>query len=469
MLAPADEGFAEKLRAAVPGLWLGPPEPRYLEEPRGKWQGQAGVLAKPASTEEVSALMRVAHAARVGVVPYGGGTGLVCGQVMPEGPLPLLVSLERMTGLRSLDAQSMVIEAGATLQEVHDHAESVGRRFPLTLASQGTAQIGGCLATNAGGVNVLRYGNARALCLGLEAVLADGTVWNGLGRLRKDNTGYDLRDLLIGAEGTLGLITAASLRLFEPPAVEGVALFVVPSPAAAIELLGLAQARFAGCVSAFELISGQGLAFLREVGPEVHFPFATDPEWMALIDLGLPEGMEIEASFAELYEAAGDLVHDAVVAQSGTQAAQIWALRESLPLANRRIGVISSHDISVPVASIAEFVDEAGAMLAAMGDFRINCFGHVGDGNLHYNVFPAKGRSRDEYPGQARAVMEAVHDLLVHRFEGSFSAEHGVGRLKVGELERFAPPAKLAMMRAIKSALDPQGILNPGAVLAAQD
>lgn len=463
MLNPADEGFLGGLRAA--GIEVGPAEPRYLEEPRGRWPGQAAGVAKPRSTTEVALILRQAQAARVGVVPFGGGTGLVGGQVMGPGPGPLLLSLERMVALRARDSQSLVVEAGATLQAVQEHALAVGRRFPLTIAAQGTAQIGGCLATNAGGVHVLRYGNARALCLGLEAVLADGTVWNGLTRLRKDNTGYDLRDLLIGAEGTLGVITAAALRLFEPPAVEGLAFFAVPSPAAAVELLGRAQARFAGCVSAFELIARQGLQFQREVGFELHFPFAEDPPWMVLIELGLPAGMDVEESFAGLFEAAGDLVLDAVIAQSGTQAAQFWELRESLPLANRRIGAISSHDISVPVAEIPAFVAEADAMLAKMGEMRINCFGHVGDGNLHYNVFPAAGRKRDDYEALRKPVMEAVHELVVTRFNGSISAEHGIGRVKVGELERYADPAKLMMMRAIKAALDPEGILNPGAVL----
>lgn len=458
MMNTADTAFLEGLRGQ--GIDVAPPEPRYLEEPRGRWPGQAAAVARPRSTAEVAQVLRAAHAARVGVVPYGGGTGLVGGQVTPE-PGRLLLSLERMTAVRAVDSQSLVIEAGATLEAVHHAAEGVGRRFPLSLASQGTAQIGGCLATNAGGVNVIRYGNARALCLGLEAVLADGTVWNGLTRLRKDNTGYDLRDLMIGAEGTLGVITAAALRLFEPPAVEGVAMFAVPSPSAAVALLGLAQGLFAGCVSAFELIAAQGLAFLRAVGPEVQFPFAEDPPWIVLVELGLPAGMDIEEAFAGLFEAAEDLVTDAVIAQSVGQARAMWALRESIPDANRRIGAISSHDISVPVADLPGFIAEADAVLAGR-DVRVNCFGHVGDGNLHYNVFPAEGRARDGY--DAAAVKHDIHDLVV-RFGGSVSAEHGIGRLKVGDLERYADPAKMVLMRALKAAFDPEGILNPGAVL----
>lgn len=460
----ADAAFEAKLRAAMPGLWLGVPEPRHLEEPRGRFRGVGALLAKPASVEEVSGLLRLCHAEGIAVVPLGGGTGLVGGQITEEGA-PLILSLERMAGLRALDRQSMVVEAGASLQQVRDWAEEAGRRFPLGLASQGSAQIGGCLATNAGGVNVLRYGNARALCLGLEVVLADGTIWHGLRQLRKDNTGYDLRDLMIGSEGTLGIITAASLRLVEPPAEEGVAFFAVPSPAAAVALLDLAQGRLAGCVSAFELIARQGLSFLREVGPEVQFPFAEDPEWMVLIELGLPMGMEAEEAFADLFEAAGDLVLDAVIAQSETQRLAFWTLRESLPLANRRIGAISSHDISVPVSEIPDFIETARAMLTAMGDYRINCFGHVGDGNLHFNVFPAPGKRREDYLQGREAIKRAVHDLVAGAYDGSVSAEHGVGRLKAEDLERYEDPAKLAMMRAIKAALDPRGILNPGAVL----
>ncbi|HEY0212664.1 MAG TPA: FAD-binding oxidoreductase [Paenirhodobacter sp.] len=456
-----DTAFLDGLQAA--GIEVFAPAPRYLEEPRGRWPGRAGVLVKPRTTEQVAQVLQVAHRARVGVIPYGGGTGLVGGQVKGDGADCVLLSLERMTAVRALDTQSLVIEAGATLAAVHAAAETVGRRFPLTLASQGTAQIGGCLATNAGGVNVIRYGNARALCLGIEAVLADGTVWQGLTRLRKDNTGYDLRDLLIGAEGTLAVITAAALRLFEPPAVEGLAMFAVPDPAAAVALLAVAQHRFAGCVSAFELISRQGLTFQREVGMDLHYPFDQDPPWMVLMELGLPQGMDVEAAFADLYQAAGDLVLDAVIAQSGTQARAMWDVRENLPVANRRIGAICSHDISVPIADLPRFIVQADAMLAAMGDMRVNCFGHVGDGNLHYNVFPAQGRSRADY--DAGRVKQAVHDLVVHGFNGSMSAEHGIGRYKVEDLERYADPAKLAMMRAVKAALDPRGILNPGALL----
>jgi FAD/FMN-containing dehydrogenase len=387
-------------------------------------------------------------------------------QVMGAGPVPLLVSLERMNRIRATYATEnlLVAEAGVILADVHQAAEAVGRIFPLTLASQGSCRIGGNLATNAGGVNVLRYGNARDLCLGIEAVLPDGAIWHGLSRLRKDNTGYDLRNLLIGSEGTLGVITAASLRLFPKPTTEGAALMVVPDPAAALSLLTLVQARCGG-VSAFELISGMGLQFLAETMPQVRQPFAQVPEWMVLIDLGLTEGAP-EAVLSDLFEAAlaQGLVTGGVIAQSTAQRSQFWALRETIPLANRAVGAVSSHDISLPLSEISDFIRAADAALARLGPWRINCFGHLGDGNLHYNVFPPKGERPALYQNIAPAVQDLVHTMVMDR-GGSFSAEHGIGRLKVAELERFGDPAKLAAMRAIKAALDPYGIMNPGAVL----
>lgn len=467
MLNPADPAFLNSLEGQLPPGTLRPAEPRYLEEPRGKWKGQAGAVACPASSEEVAVILRACTAARVGVVPWGGGTGLVGAQVMTEGPLPLLLSLERMNRVRGVYPQENVLlaEAGVILADVQKAAEAEGRLFPLTLASQGSCRIGGNLATNAGGVNVLRYGNARDLCLGLEAVLPDGSLWHGLKRLRKDNTGYDLRGLLIGAEGTLGVITAASLRLFPIPKAEGAALMVVRDPAAALTLLALAQARLGPAVSAFELIAGMGLTFLAETLPQIRQPFAEVPEWMVLVDVGLAEGDPQEALtalFAEGLEAG--LVSDGIIAQSGAQRAALWELRETIPLANRAVGSISSHDISLPLSEIADFIRDAGPALAALGDWRINCFGHLGDGNLHYNVFPPKGQKPAAFKAMVGPVQDLVHGMVVAR-GGSFSAEHGIGRLKVADLERYGDRAKLAAMRAIKAALDPLGIMNPGAVL----
>ncbi|MDQ1900642.1 FAD-binding oxidoreductase [Paracoccus sp. WLY502] len=443
--------------------------PAYLEEPRGRFKGRAGVIAAPRTVDEVAAIVRACADARVPIVPRGGGTGLVGGQVMPDGTVPLVLSMERMTAIRDVFPEEGVIvaEAGATLQQVREAAASVGRQFPLALASQGSAQIGGVLGTNAGGVNVLRYGNARALCLGIEAVLPQGQVMHDLKRLRKDNTGYDIRDLLIGAEGTLGIITAASLVLAPVPPEVGVAMLVVESPEAALTLLSLAQARMAGGVTAFELISGQGLRFLDVAFPDLRQPFADRPDWLVLIEVGLPSGLSADHALETLFTDAAEagLVSDGVIAQSGQQAAELWAIRETIPEGNRHIGAIASHDISLPLSEIARFIRDCRAMLAGMADLRINCFGHLGDGNLHFNLFPVEGKTRDAYDPIRRDLSRAVHEMVVAR-GGSFSAEHGVGRLKAADLAEWGDPTRLAAIRAIKDALDPAGIMNPGVILA---
>lgn len=465
MLNGVTDEFETGLRAMLPEAAFRPLTTKYLQEPRGRYSGVSGLLLAPENVSEVSTIVRACASARVGVVPYGGGTGLVGGQVLPDGPAPVILSLERMNAVRDVwpDENVLVAEAGTILQDVQTAAEATGRLFPLTLAAQGSCQIGGNLATNAGGVNVLRYGNARALCLGLEAVLPSGEVWHGLKRLRKDNTGYDLRDLLIGAEGTLGVITAASLRLFPRPANEGAALMVVPDPAAALELLALSQDHCGESVSAFELISGMGLRFLAETMPDVRLPFADAPEWMVLVDLGVARGQDANALLEGLFIAAHErgLASDGLVAQNASQRAQFWAVRESIPEANKRIGSIASHDISVPLSVVPEFIARGGAALTALGDFRINCFGHLGDGNLHYNMFAQRGRSRDDYAHLRGEITKVVHDLVAE-MGGSFSAEHGIGRMKVADLARYGDPAKLAMMGRIKAAIDPAGIMNPG-------
>ncbi len=466
MLNPADAAFAERLTALLPAGTISAAEPRYLEEPRRRATTPAALLARPRSTAEVASIVRACASARVGIVPWGGGTGLVLGQVMPQDPAPLILSLERLTALRGIWPEEglMVAEAGLTLAGAQAAAGAAGRLFPLSLASEGTACIGGNLATNAGGTAVLRYGNARELCLGVEAVLPDGSVLNGLKRLRKDNTGYDLTDLLIGSEGTLGIITAATLRIFPRPAATGTAMFVVAGPEAALSLLSLMQEATGGNVTSFELIHRQGLLFLDEVMPEQRQPFADRPEWSVLAEIGLPPGLDPEVILATIYEAAGTLVTDGVIASSAAQAQALWDLREALPEGNRRIGAIASHDISLPMSEIAAFLRRAGPVVDGIGPFRINCFGHLGDGNLHYNVFPPKGGRAADHAEKAGEIQRAVHDL-VHEFGGSISAEHGIGRLKRDDLVRYGDPAKLTAMRAIKAALDPLGIMNPGAVL----
>ncbi|KIT14263.1 FAD-binding oxidoreductase [Jannaschia aquimarina] len=454
------------LRAALPAAVFRDLESRYLEEPRGRFIARGGLLIAPENVEQVSTIVRACAEAGVPIVPYGGGTGLVGGQI-GDGFEPVVVSMERMAAIRSVDPveNALVAEAGVILQNVHEAAAEADRLFPLTIAAQGSARIGGILATNAGGVNVLRYGNARDLCLGLEAVLPDGSVLRGLSPLRKDNAGYDLRHLLVGAEGTLGLITAATLKLHPRPPARAAAMFVVPSPAAALDLLNLARDRVGEGVSAFELIGRQGLEFLAEHLPQVRLPLG-QPEWSVLVDLGLAG--DPQAALEGLFEAAVErgLASDGVIAQSEGQRTDFWAVRESIPAANRAVGAVSSHDISVPLGKLAAFIDRAPAVLDPIGRFRINCFGHVGDGNLHWNVFPVPGRTREDHQDDRDAIKRAVHDL-VHDMGGSVAAEHGVGRLKVEDLERYGDPAKLTAMRSIKAALDPKGIMNPGAVLRA--
>ena len=470
MLNPVTQGFEARLRDQLPERVFRSLTPAYLEEPRGRYHGEGGLLLSPDTTAEVAVILRACNASRVAVVPYGGGTGLVGGQVLPAGgAAPVILSLERMAALRGVwpEENVLIAEAGMILRDVQTAAAEAGRLFPLTLASEGSCRIGGNLATNAGGVNVLRYGTARALCLGLEAVLPDGRIWHGLKRLRKDNTGYDLRDLLIGAEGTLGVITAAALRLVPRPDAMGAALMVVPDPAAALALLEVAQRCAGGMVSAFELISGHGLRFLQETLPEVRQPFAAPPDWMVLIDLGVSGGLAPQALLEKIFAqgAEAGLVGDGLVAQSEAQRAAFWTVRETIPEANRRIGSIVSNDIALPLGCIAEFIADTGAEIMARGPFRINCFGHLGDGNLHYNIFAGKGVARKSFDARRQELTRLVQDRTV-ALGGTISAEHGIGRLKVKDLQRLGDPVRLAVMRAMKMALDPNGIMNPGAVLA---
>jgi FAD/FMN-containing dehydrogenase len=466
MLNPVTAKFTSQLQRLLPAAAFPELGDKYLTEPRGHYQGSAGLLVAPDSTAQVAQVIAAAAVARIGVVPYGGGTGLVGGQVLPasktHAPAPLILSLGRMRQIRACypEENVLVAEAGAVLAEVQQSAADVDRLFPLSLASEGTAQIGGLLATNAGGVNVLRYGMARDQVLGIEAVMADGRIFNGLQRLRKDNTGYDLRHLLIGSEGTLGIITAASLKLAPRPQSEGTALLTVDSPSAALDLLGRAKGILGESISAFELISGQGLRFLAETHPQMRQPWSSPPDWSILLHLGVSNGAGAEQ--------ASDMIRDGVIAQSAQQAQDLWSLRETIPLANRAIGAICSSDISLPLSEIASFIAKMPVALARYGDIRINCFGHLGDGNLHYNLFPAAGAAASDYRAM-RADLQAEVHRLTHELGGSVSAEHGVGRLKVADIARFGDPVKLQLMRQIKDTLDPQGIMNPGAVLPLRD
>ncbi|MFT5637546.1 MAG: FAD/FMN-containing dehydrogenase [Paracoccaceae bacterium] len=467
-LEPVTPDLIAKLKARIDPACFRDIDPKYLTEPRGLFKGVAGLVLAPTTVVEVSEIVQVCHAFGVGVIPYGGGTGLVGGQVVTDIPAPVILSLERMNKIRDLDAPGnvIIVEAGCVLSNIQEAADRGGRLFPLSLAAEGSCQIGGNLSTNAGGVGVLRYGSARDLCLGIEAVLPDGSIWNGLKNLRKDNTGYDIKNLLIGAEGSLGIITAASLKLSPKPDQNLAALLQIPNPTAALALLDSCRAKLGGAVSAFELINRQGLNFVAEKIPQVRLPFADPSEWMLLIDLGIVGDFDVAGQFENLLSKGIEegLVLDALIAQNETQRQEFWKMREAIPEANRLVGAIYSHDISVPVGKIPAFIKQAGLLVAQIGAFRINCFGHVGDGNLHYNVYPPKRHSRDEFQAVRNQIKDSVYGL-VDSLGGSISAEHGVGRMKIADMEKYCDATKLATIHAIKRALDPKGIMNPGAVV----
>jgi FAD/FMN-containing dehydrogenase len=420
----------------------------------------------PADTDEVAAVVRACVAVGVAVVPQGGNTGL-CGGATPRGG-EVLVCLRRLNRIRAIDADnnSITVDAGCTLHAVQEAAAGANRLFPLSLAAEGSATIGGNLATNAGGVQVLRYGNARELTLGLEVVLADGRIWNGLRALRKDNTGYDLKHLFIGAEGTLGLITAATLKLFPRPRAQATTWVAVPDPAAAVRLLGRLRDAAGDNVTAFEIVGRPALDLVLRHIPNAREPFAGKPAWQVLIELSGAQD-DLSATLEQVLEsaAADGVVDDAVIAASGAQAAALWTLRENVSEAQKIEGVSIKHDISVPVSLIAEFIARADAALrAAFPNVRIVCFGHIGDGNLHYNQSRPDAQSNADFIMQTSAVNRIVHDL-VHELGGSISAEHGLGQLKREEVLRYKSDTEMDLMRAVKQALDPRGLMNPGKLL----
>ncbi|GAC1454710.1 MAG: FAD-binding oxidoreductase [Steroidobacteraceae bacterium] len=442
----------------------------YLTDHRRLYRGAAGGVALPRTVAQVSQLLACCNAARVGVVPQGGNTSYCGGATPDESGRQLVLSLQRLNRIRSLDAAnySLVAEAGcilATLQQAADEAE---RLLPLSLGSQGSCQIGGNLSTNAGGTSVLRYGMARDLVLGLEVVLADGRVLDGLSALRKDNTGYDIKSLFLGAEGTLGVITAASLKLFPRVRDVATAFVAVTDVRAAVTLLARLRDASSDRVSCFELIPRVAMELTL-----LHIPGLTDPldrahDCYVLCELSssrAADGLEELLGTALGGALADGLVRDAAVARSERERAALWKLRESIPEAQRQHGASLKHDIAVPVAALPDFLARATSWVSAhVPEGRLVAYGHVGDGNLHFNLSPAARADGAHLLAQAQAVRCAVHDL-VREFGGSFSAEHGIGRLKVGELERYANPVELALMRAVKSAFDPHGIMNPGKVL----
>ena len=442
----------------------------YLREWRDLYVGRTLVVLRPGSTEEVSRILALANEHGIGVVPQAGNTGLVGGQIPSMRGDEIVLSVSRLKSIRSVDADggTMIVDAGVTLSEAQTVAEKAGRMFPLSLASEGSAQIGGVLATNAGGTAVLSYGNARNLCLGIEAVLADGRVWNGLRVLKKDNTGYDLRDLLIGSEGTLGVITAAALKMLPRPKEVATAIVALESPQAALKLFRTAEDAAGTSLTAFEFWARRALDFAVTYMPGTRDPFAAQSPWYALLEISSGEtGGRAAAQMESLLASAVDagVIRDAALAQSLQQARDFWALRESFSEAQKGAGGSIKHDISVPVARIPEFLERAGRVVEKVcPGARPVPFGHFGDGNLHYNVSQPEGMDKARYLALWDQMSDAVH-TLVATMDGSISAEHGIGQMKRAALAAHRSPVELDMMRAIKIALDPKGILNPGKVL----
>jgi FAD/FMN-containing dehydrogenase len=441
----------------------------WLVEPRDRFHGAAALVLRPGSTGEVSRILAIANEGRIAIVPQSGNTGLVGGQTPSPAGDQVVLSLDRMNRIRDLDAvdNTITVDAGMTLKSVQDAAAAAGKLFPLSLAAEGSCRIGGNLATNAGGIGVIAYGSARDLCLGLEVVLADGRVWDGLRRLRKDNTGYDLKDLFIGSEGTLGVITAAVLKLFPAPRARATAWAGVASPRAGLDLLALARTRAPGQVTAIELVPRIGLDFtLRHAA--TRDPLAEPFQWYVLLELSgtadetvMSEGLG--TMLAEALERG--ILGDAVVAKSAAQAADLWRIREALSEVQRHEGGSIKHDVSVPVSRIPEFIEQASAAVARLvPDARMVPFGHIGDGNIHFNVSQPAGADKAAFLARWQDVAAAVHEVVL-RLGGSISAEHGIGQLKRDLMPAIKSPVELALMRDVKRLLDPNGILNPGKLL----
>jgi D-lactate dehydrogenase (cytochrome) len=442
----------------------------FLTDWRRRFTGRALAVVRPASTEEVATVVRLCNRFGVPIVPQGGNTGLVLGSVPDDSGSAIVLSLTRLNRIRHIDTMNntMTVESGCVLQQVQDAAADGARLFPLSLASEGSCTIGGNLSTNAGGTAVLRYGNTRELCLGLEVVTAKGEIWNGLRGLRKDNTGYDLRDLYIGSEGTLGIITAAVLKLYPQPKAQCTALAAMQTPEDALALLSLAQQHCGPSLTGFELMSDFCLQLVSKHFPQMRPPFAQAHPQYVLLELSDSESEEhantmLESVIGEALDRG--LLLDAAVASSLAQSKALWNLREHIPLAQAEEGKNIKHDVSVPISHIANFIRETDVLLReAFPGCRMVTFGHLGDGNLHYNVSPPEGESPDAFIAHQTEVNRVVHDS-VHRFGGSISAEHGLGALKREEIRHYKSEVELGLMQVLKQALDPLGIMNPGKVV----
>lgn len=439
----------------------------YLNEPRKRFHVPAAAVARPGSVEQVQAIARWANEHRIPLIPQGGNTGLVGAQVPARGD-EVIVSLQRLDKVREVNAQAgyMTAEAGVILQHAHEAVEAVGMMYPLWLASQGSARIGGLLGSNAGGVQVLAFGNARELCLGVEAVLADGRLYQGLSSLKKDNTGYDLRDLLIGSEGTLGIITAATLKLFPQPVGHETAFCSVASPEAALDLFALMRERTGSRLTAFELMPRLGLDLLLKHNMIPRDPAASLSPWYALVEINRLKGGvsgALESALTEAFE--NGLIAEATIAQSEADRTQMWAARELMSEVQSKEGASIKHDVSVPIAAVPRLIAEGSTAVERVIEGVRPCpFGHMGDGNIHFNFSQPAGTDPKAFMAREKDANEAVYEIVL-RLGGSVSAEHGIGQLKTGLLQRVKDPVALEMMRAIKAALDPNGILNPGKML----
>ena len=465
MTKPVPADVVSRIQAVLgAGGWSQDPDvlAPHLVEWRGRWRGETPLLVTPRTTAEVAAVVGICAAEGVAITPQGGNTGLVAGQI-PHGEI--LLSTQKLKAVRDVDPldDAMVLEAGVTLYEAHQQAAKVGRRFTVGVASEGSCTIGGLISTNAGGTAVLRYGMMREQVLGIEAVLPNGEIWNGLKRLRKDNTGYDLKQLLIGAEGTLGIVTAASLKLHAPLASRAVAIVGLASPADAIQLLARAKDETGGAVEAFELMSLLGFALTVRNVPGLRDPLPSEHPWYVLIEIASGEPGAAEAALERLLAKALEdgLIADAAVAQTETQEKQFWHIREGHSAGQKPEGAVWKHDVSVPVSKIPAFIERADAALEqAVPGVRIIAFGHVGDGNVHYDVLKPVGGDDDAHDAQRQAGAKIVHDITAS-FSGSISAEHGLGAMKTAEALTYKDPIEVAALRAIRQAIDPQRIMNP--------
>ena len=433
----------------------------YVTEWRGIYEGRTPLLLRPSCTEQVAEIVRECAADRVGIVPQGGNTGMCGGSVPDSSGTQILLSLARMNRVRDVDAAnfSMEVDAGCILADAQDAARAAGRYFPLSLGAEGTCQVGGAISTNAGGVNVLKYGTARSLVMGLEVVLADGRVLDTLRSLRKDNTGYDLKQLFIGSEGTLGIITAATLRLFPDPGEKTTALVGIATSGGAVDLLGSLRQSLGDCIESFELVSERVFGIVEKHIPDAKLPFDQAHPWYVLMETSCSPGAIEEALGAEL---AAERLLDAVIAKNVEEANALWRLRHSISEAERQEGKALKHDVSVPLSKMQEFLRRGDELLATLRpDLELVAFGHVGDGNLHYNVVLPRELPADEWLGEGERITRAIYDL-VSELGGSFSAEHGIGQYKKSWLAEYRAGSELELMHLLKKTLDPANILNPG-------